>query len=192
MKASSSKTYTFDPKNPVKTIGGANLTFERGPMDQRPIGTRPDYLRFETKPLEKDVMVAGTVKINLWASTDGPDTDFVVKLVDVYPDGYEAIVLDTALRTRYRNGRMPDQIAMMTPGAPAELRLDLWDTAITFEKGHKIAVHVTSSNSPRIDVNPNTGANPGPGVKTRVAKNTIYMDADHPSALRLPVLYLPQ
>jgi uncharacterized protein len=128
----------------------------------------------------------------LWASTDGPDTDFVVKLVDVYPDGYEAIILDTAIRARYRNGRMPDQIEMMTPGAPEKFTLDLWDTAITFEKGHRIAVHVTSSNYPRIDANPNTGANPGPGVKTRVARNTIYMEASKPSALQLPVLVLPE
>ena len=84
-------------------------------------------------------------------------TDWVVKLVDVYPDGYEAIILDSAIRTRYRNGRMPDQIEMMTPGAPEKLTIDLWDTAITFEKGHRIALHITSSNSPRFEVNPNTG-----------------------------------
>jgi predicted acyl esterase len=186
------KVYMFDPKNPVQTIGGANLTFDRGPMDQRPIGQRQDYLRFQTAPLEKDVVIAGPVSMDLWASTDGPDTDFVVKLVDVYPDGYEAIILDTAIRTRYRNGRMPDEIAMMTPNAPEKLTLDLWDTAITFEKGHRIAVHVTSSNYPRIDANPNTGANPGPGVKTRVAKNTIYMDASKPSAIQLPILVLPE
>jgi hypothetical protein len=116
----------------------------------------------------------------------------VVKLVDVYPDGYEAIILDSAIRTRYRNGRMPDQIEMMTPGAPTMLTIDLWDTALTFEKGHRIAVHVTSSNSPRIDVNPNTGGNPGKDAKTRVARNTIYMDAPRPSAIQLPILYLPE
>jgi predicted acyl esterase len=186
------KTYSFDPKNPVKTYGGANLTFERGPMDQRPIGSRQDYLKFQTPVLDKDVIVAGEIFADLWASTDGPDTDFMVKLVDVYPDGYEAIVLDTALRTRYREGRMPDQVKMMTPGAAEKLRLDLWDTMITFEKGHRIAVHVTSSNSPRFDVNPNTGENPGPNAKPRVAKNTIYMDASKPSAIQLPVLTLPQ
>jgi putative CocE/NonD family hydrolase len=128
--------------------------------------------------------------VELWASADGLDTDFMVKLVDVYPDGYEAIVLDSAMRTRYRNGRAADDVAMMTPGAPEKLTIDLWDTAITFEKGHKIAVHVTSSNSPRFDVNPNTGANPGPTAKTRIAANTVFMDATRPSAIRLPVLPL--
>jgi predicted acyl esterase len=183
-----SKTYSFDPKNPVKTIGGANLTFDRGPMDQRPIGARPDYLKFQTQTLTQDVTVAGAIFADLWASTDGPDTDFMVKLVDVYPDGYEAIVLDSALRTRYRNGRMPDQIKMMTPGASEKLPIDLWDTFLTFEKGHRIQVAITSSNAPRLDVNPNTGENPGPGAHPRVAKNTIYMDAAKPSVIRLPVL----
>jgi uncharacterized protein len=190
--ASASKTYLFDPKKPVQTIGGANLTFERGPMDQRPIGRRADYLRFQTPVLETDVAIAGPVTMELWAATDGPDTDFMVKLVDVYPDGYEAIVLDTALRTRYRKGRMPDEVEMMTPGAPEKLTLDLWDTAITFEKGHRIAVHVTSSNSPRFDVNPNTGENPGPNAKPRVARNTIFFDAGKPSAIQLPVIQIEE
>ncbi|MEZ5939054.1 MAG: CocE/NonD family hydrolase [Hyphomonadaceae bacterium] len=187
---SASKTYTFDPANPVPSIGGANLTFERGPMDQRPIGERSDYLRFQTPVLDKDVAIAGPVTMNLWAATDGPDTDFMVKLVDVYPDGYEAIVLDSALRTRYRDGREIDEIKMMTPGKPEQLSIDLWDTAITFEKGHRIAVHITSSNYPRFDLNPNTGENPGPNAKPRAAKNTVYFDATKPSSLDLPVIYL--
>jgi putative CocE/NonD family hydrolase len=191
-QASASKTYSFDPRKPVQTLGGANLTFVRGPMDQRPIGGRADYLKFETPVLDTDVVIAGPVTMDLWAATDGPDTDFMVKLVDVYPDGYEAIVLDSALRTRYRKGRGPDDIAMMTPNAPEKLTLDLWDTALTFEKGHKIAVHVTSSNSPRFDVNPNTGENPGPNAKPRVARNTVFFDASRPSAIRLPVVYLPE
>ena len=81
---------------------------------------------------------------------------------------------------------------MMTPNAPEKLTIDLWDTAITFEKGHQIAVHVTSSNFPRFDVNPNTGENPGKDAKTRVARNTVFMDAAKASAIRLPVIYLPE
>jgi predicted acyl esterase len=182
--------YRYDPANPVPTVGGANLTFERGPMDQRAIPERGDYVRFQTQPLDKDVVIAGPVKVELWGATDGKDTDFMAKLVDVYPDGYEAIVLDAPIRARYRNGRMPDQIRMMTPGAPEELDIDLWSTAITFEKGHRIALHVTSSNSPRFEVNPNTGEAPGEHrLKPRAAFNTIYMDPAHPSALVLPVIY---
>ena len=184
-----SVTYSFDPQNPVQTIGGANLTFDRGPMDQRPIGEREDYLRFQTPALDEDVVIAGPVSADLWVATDGPDTDFMVKLVDVYPDGYEAIILDGAMRTRYRNGRGQDEIELMNPGAPAKLTIDLWETAMTFEKGHRIAVHVTSSNAPRFDVNPNTGENPGPKATKRIAKNTLFMGASMASAIRLPIIY---
>lgn len=183
-------SYRFDPARPVETFGGANLTFERGPMDQRAVGQRQDYLRFQTPVLEKDVAIAGPVKMELWAATDGPDTDFVVKLVDVYPDGYEALVLDAPVRTRFRDGRMPGEVRMMTPGAPEKLTIDLWPTALTFEKGHRIAVHVTSSNAPRFEVNPNTGEAPGSAkLKPRVAVNTVYLDASRPSAIVLPVVY---
>jgi putative CocE/NonD family hydrolase len=85
---------------------------------------------------------------------------------------------------------MPDAVRMMTPGAPEKLTIDLWPTAITFEKGHRIAVHVTSSNSPRFEVNPNTGEAAGAHkLPPRVAANTVYMDAAHPSAIVLPVVY---
>lgn len=183
-------SYRFDPANPVATFGGANLTFDRGPEDQRQVPARQDYLRFQTPVLDKDVAIAGPVKVELYGATDGPDTDFMAKLVDVYPDGYEALVLDAPIRTRYRNGRMPDDVKMMTPGAPEELIIDLWSTAITFEKGHRIAVHITSSNAPRFEVNSNTGEAPGQhGLKPRVAVNSVYVDASHPSALVLPVIY---
>ena len=183
-------SYRFDPANPVQTVGGANLTFERGPMDQRVIAGRADYLRFQTPVLDKDVVIAGPVKVELFGATDGPDTDFMAKLVDVYPDGYEALVLDAPIRTRYRHGRMPDEVRMMTPNAPEELDIDLWSTAITFEKGHRIALHITSSNAPRFEVNPNNGDAPGRSkLPPRVATNSVYMDADHPSALVLPVIY---
>ncbi|HUP23645.1 MAG TPA: CocE/NonD family hydrolase [Thermoanaerobaculia bacterium] len=182
-------TYTFDPKNPVPTVGGANLTLPLGPMDQREIGERGDYLRFETAPLTEDLTIAGRVTVDLWVSTDAPDTDFMVKLVDVYPDGYEALLLDAPLRARYREGRRPEDVKLMEPGKPELLRIDLWSTANVFERGHKIALHVTSSNFPRFEVNPNTGHAPGEEVATpRVARNAIHHGAAFPSALHLPVL----
>jgi predicted acyl esterase len=183
-------SYRYDPANPVQTFGGANLTFDRGPMDQRAVGQRADYLRFTTPVLDKDLTISGPVKVELYGATDGLDTDFMAKLVDVYPDGYEALVLDAPIRARFRHGRMPDQIKMMTPNAPEELDIDLWSTAITFEKGHRLAVHITSSNAPRFEVNPNTGEAAGEHkLPARVATNSVYMDASHPSALVLPVVY---
>lgn len=187
--SSSATTYAFDPANPVPTFGGANLTLPLGPQDQRQIGKREDYLRFQSAPLESDVKISGPVKIDLFASTDAPDTDFMVKLVDVYPDGYEAIILDAPFRARYRNGRKADQIKMMKPGQPEKLSIFLGSTANTFEKGHRLAVHVTSSNSPRFEVNPNTGEPLGQStLPPRVATNSIHHDAEHPSAIVLPVV----
>ncbi len=177
--------YAFDPKNPVPTFGGSNLIGDKGPMDQRAVGERADYLRFQTEPLTDDVAIAGPVTMELYAATDGPDTDFMVKLVDVYPDGYEAVILDNPIRARFRYGRNPEDEQLMTPGIPAKFEIDLWHTAITFEKGHRIAVHVTSSNFPRFDVNPNTGV---PAMESRVATNSIYHDAQRPSAIILPVI----
>ncbi len=185
----SSTTYAFDPDDPVATVGGQNLGLPRGPMDQRAVGERDDYLRFVSAPLEEDLIVAGKIDFELFAATDGPDTDFMVKLVDVYPDGYEALVVDAPIRARYREGRGAGEVAMMEPGESARLDIDLWSIALTFEKGHRIAVHVTSSNFPRFVVNPNTGEAPGSTQKTpRIANNTVFHEADRASAILLPVV----
>jgi predicted acyl esterase len=181
--------YRFDPANPVPTVGGANLQLPLGPMDQREIGQRDDYLRFTSAPLEEDVKIAGSVNFELWAATDAPDTDFMVKLVDVYPDGYEALLLDAPIRCRYREGRRPQDIKRMPEGKPVKLEIPLGGTANIFEKGHRIAIHVTSSNAPRFDVNPNTGHDAGKSDHApREANNSIYHDAKHPSAVVLPVI----
>jgi predicted acyl esterase len=189
--ADAKQSYRDDPAHPVKSVGGANLTQDAGPMDQRAIEHRPDYLRFESQTLTENVAVAGNIKMELFAATDGADTDFIVKLVDVYPDGYEAIILDGPIRARYRNGRLPDDVKMMTPNIPEKLTIDMWETAITFEKGHKIAVHIASTASTKFEVNPNTGEPFGqkPTMAPRIATNLIYFDKDHPSAMVLPVIY---
>jgi predicted acyl esterase len=184
-----SQSYSFDPDNPVPTIGGQNLGRDVGPKDQRAIKPRPDYLRFQTEPLTQDVTVAGHIDMELWAATDGLDTDFVVKLVDIYPDGYEALILDYPLRTRFRFGREVKDVKMMTPGKPELLKIDMWSTANVFEAGHRIGIHITSSNFPRFDVNPNTGGPIGEAkAPRRAARNTIFFDATHPSAIVLPVV----
>lgn len=185
-------TYRFDPAHPVPTFGGANLTFDRGPEDQRQVGQRDDYFRFQTPVLDHDVTVAGPVTVEVYGATDGPDTDFEAKLVDVYPDGYEALVLDAPIRARYRHGRNPDDIEMMTPNAPEKMVIDMWNTALTFEKGHRIALHITSSNAPRFVVNHNNGDTPDHPLPPRVATNSVYMDKAHPTALVLPIVYLDE
>jgi len=184
-----SVTYQFDPANPVPTAGGQNLGADVGPRDQRDIGERQDYLRFQTEELQEDVIVAGHIDMELYVSTDALDTDFVVKLVDIYPDGYEALILDYPLRTRFRNGQNAEDVKLMTPGAVEKLTINMWSTAQTFEKGHRIGVQISSSNYPRFAVNPNNGAALDDlSTPARIASNTIYFDAQRPSAIILPVV----
>ncbi len=182
----STTSYDYDPKNPVPTVGGANLFIKRGPMDQRVIGDRKDVLKFQTPPLSDPIEVTGRVTVELWAESDAPDTDWMAKLVDVYPDGTERLVLDGALRARFREGFTRE--VFMKKGEVYKFTIDLWSTSLIFNRGHRIAVHITSSNDPRFDPNPNTGKPPRADTETRVARNTIHHDRAHPSRLIVPVV----
>jgi putative CocE/NonD family hydrolase len=182
----SKTTYAYDPKNPVPTIGGSNLNIKKGPMDQRAVGNRKDLLKFTTGALDSPVEVTGRVVVELWVESDAPDTDFMAKLIDVYPDGSERLVLDSAFRARFREGF--NREVFMKKGEVYKLTLDLWSTSIIFNKGHRIAIHVTSSNDPRFDPNPNTGKPLRADVETRVANNTVHHDGAHPSRALLPVI----
>ncbi|MDP6652199.1 MAG: CocE/NonD family hydrolase [Gammaproteobacteria bacterium] len=189
MADAASLSYSFNPANPVPTVGGQNLGRDVGPRDQREIGERQDYLRFQTPVLEEDVIVAGHIDMELFASTDVLDTDFVVKLVDIYPDGYEALIPDYPIRMRFRDGQTAADVRLANPGEIEKLNINMWSTAQTFETGHRIGVHVSSSNYPRFAVNPNNGAElDDSDTPARVANNTIYFDAQHPSAIILPVV----
>ncbi len=180
------KTYQFDPKNPVPTYGGANLLTKKGPMDQRPIGQRSDVLKFMTPVLDNPTEVTGALSVELWASSDCPDTDFMAKLVDVYPDGTERIVQDNGIRARFRESFKRE--VFLKKGQPYKFTIDLWSTSLVFNKGHRIAVHISSSNDPRFDPNPNTGKPLRADNETRIANNTIYLDKSHPSRILLPVV----
>jgi predicted acyl esterase len=182
-KARTSKvSYSFDPSNPVETFGGANLYGERGPEDQRQVGERRDYVRFSTAVLSKDLAILGDVTLELFADTDSPSTDFEAKLVDIYPDGYEALVLDSPIRI---NAAANNSVA---PNNPRKWVIDLGSTAITFEAGHRIGLHVTSSNSPRFEVNRNNADTPLRPLPPRIAVNTVYFNSMRPSTLVLPVI----
>src|SRR6266404_8883154 len=178
--------YTYDPKNPVPTVGGGNLFTKKGPMDQRAIGDRKDVLKFVTPVLAAPVEVTGRVTVELWAESDAPDTDFMAKLVDVYPDGSERLVLDSAIRARFREGF--DHEVFMKKGEVYKFNIDLWSTSLIFNKGHRIAIHVSSSNDPRFDPNPNTGKALRADKQTQVATNSIHHDRVHPSRALLPVV----
>jgi putative CocE/NonD family hydrolase len=182
----SADTYIYDPKKPVPSIGGANLSIQKGPMDQRATGERKDILKFVTPVLSSPIEVTGRVRVELWAESDAPDTDWMAKLVDVYPDGTERLVLDSAVMARFREGF--DRQVFMKKGEVYKFAIDLLSTSIVFNKGHRIAIHVTSSNDPRFEVNPNTGNALRADDETRVARNTIHHDRAHPSRVLLPIV----
>jgi putative CocE/NonD family hydrolase len=207
-EAESATTYTFDPQDPVPTIGGAFSStaplFEPGAYHQAerqqifgskppylPLSARPDVVVFQTEPLVADVVVVGPIEVELHASSTAPDTDFTAKLVDVYPpsvdfpSGFEMNVTDGILRARYRNG--PARQELMTPGEVYRFRIEPFPTANVFKKGHRIRIDVSSSNFPRFDVNPNTGEPLGRNRRVKSADNRLYHDAAHPSHVVLPI-----
>jgi len=178
-------TYKYDPSHPVLTVGGQNLVLPKGPADQRKVESRPDVLVFSSEELEEPIEVTGRISAKLYVSSNCPDTDFTVKLSDVYPDGRSMLVTDGILRARFRESFRTEQF--MEPGKVYELNVDLWSTSLVFNKGHRIRVAVSSSNSPRFEPNPNTGRPFRADKQTRIATNTIHVSSEHPSHIRLPI-----
>jgi hypothetical protein len=137
--------------------------------------------------LQQDVEVTGPVTLDMFASTSAADTDFTGKLVDVAPDGTAINLTEGILRARYRESTK-DAPKPITPGQIYEYKIDLWSTSNVFLKGHQIRLEVSSSNFPRFDRNLNTGKDAATSVTMVKATNTVYHDAQHPSALVLPVV----
>lgn len=179
-------TFDYDPDDPVPTLGGNNLIIDMGVRDQRPVEDRSDVLVFTSEPFDRPLEITGPVTVELWASSSSVDTDFTAKLIDVRPDGYAMNLVDGMIRARYRDSASDPEL--MTPGRPYRFTIDLWATSNVFLPGHRIRVEVSSSNFPRFDRNLNTGLPFGEGETGVVANQTVYHDADHPSALVLPVI----
>ena len=207
-EAGASSAYTYDPDNPTPKPGGRNVFPPSGPHDQREIEARKDVIAFETEPLSGDVTVIGPVTATLYASSDARDTDFSVRLCDVYPDGRSMLMCDGMVRARYRDSNVKTKL--MKPGKVYRFTIDLWDTCLTFSKGHRIRVDIASSDAPRFKPNPNgkmgrfpisdlhggVGRTAGNGeapqffrksTKKIVALNTIFHDAAYPSHITLPL-----
>lgn len=198
----------FDPQHPVPTIGGqidSGKEFSPdGPRDQRcnlkifgcdnelPLSSRRDVLVFQTQPLTSDVMVAGTVTVDLWISSSAEDTDFTAKLIDLalpnpdYPWGYAMNLADRIIRVS--SGDDVASPRLLDPGEIRKVTIDLVGTANRFQKGHRIRVDISSSNFPFFDVNPNTGERPGDQTHELRASNTVYHDRRRPSRVNLTVM----
>jgi putative CocE/NonD family hydrolase len=189
-KKESSDKFTYDPANPVPTIGGSLCCdqehYEPGPRDQRAAENRDDVLVYSTKPVAEDMEVTGPVTVELWTKSSAVDTDFTAKLVDVAPNGLALNLTDGILRMRYRDSQ--EKPEMMNPDQVYKITVDLWATSNVFKKGHILRLEVSSSNFPRFDRNLNTGAEQATSREFISATNTILHDAEHPSALVLPVM----
>ncbi len=184
-----SDAYTYDPADPVPTLGG-NLccsSVPSGARDHRPIESRADVLVFSTPVLTQPLEVTGPIALKLYASSSAPDTDWVARLVDVHPDGFVQNLQDGIVRARYRGGRQAPA-ALLEPGRIYEYDIDLWATSNVFLPGHRLRVEITSSNFPRFDRNLNTGEDPATGTRMQAARQVVYHSARYPSHLLLPVI----
>jgi hypothetical protein len=178
--------YTYDPNDPVPSLGGNNLTIKLGVQDQRPVESRSDVLVFTSDVLEQSLDVTGPISVHLWAASSAPDTDFTAKLVDVHPDGYARNLLDGIIRARYRDSASDP--TPIEPGRVYEYVIDLWATSNVFQAGHRIRVEISSSNFPRFDRNQNTGAPFGADAAMNTADQTIHHGGEYASHIVLPII----
>ena len=188
--AESADRYIYDPVNPAPTIGGPlccdSPHLGPGPRDQRPVEARNDVLVYSTPMLSGDLEITGPVTLELFASSSAVDTDFTAKLVDVWPDGFAQNLTEGIIRARYRESQ--EKPTFLNPGQTYKFTVDLWSTSNLFRKGHRLRLEISSSNFPRFDRNLNTGGD-SPSARNPVpATNSIYHDAEHPSALILPAV----
>lgn len=187
----SKKNYIYNPTDPVETLGGTNLiNTNRGPYDQRPVEeNRSDIIHFEYD-VKSPKLITGRILSKLYIKSNCTDTDFTVKLSDVYPDGRVMLISDGIARMRYREGR--DKSVLMDGNMEKvyEILIDLWSTSYLFNSGHKIRVSISSSNYPRFDVNPNTGVKIEPfdeNTTFNYANNSIILAPQYPSGIIFPI-----
>ncbi len=182
--------FTYDPKNPVPTVGGAICCEPKilppGPLDQRKVEGRSDVLVYTSAPLREDLEVTGPVKAVLYVSTSANDTDFTAKLVDVEKDGTALSVCDGIQRLRYRLSL--DKPVFVKRNTAYQISIDVGVTSYQFAAGHRIRLEISSSNFPRFDRNLNSAGPNSDATRMIRAKQTVYHEKIYPSAVILPVI----
>jgi len=179
-------SYRYDPSRPVPFITDPTSSQVGGPDDYASIERRDDVLVYATPPLEEDTEVTGPIRVDLYASSSALDTDFMAKLVDIWPTGFTQRLSDGMVRARFREGM--GRPSLIEPGHIYHYSIDCWNTAQTFKIGHRIGLEISSSAFPKFDRNLNTGAPLGQSFLMEVAEQRIYHDAEHPSAVVLPII----
>jgi putative CocE/NonD family hydrolase len=190
--------YAYDPADPVPTIGGVNSVMLMtqgaetpilpGPRDQRVLEARPDVLSYTSDALQRDLEVVGAVEMVLYAASSARDTDWIVRLCDVWPDGRAIFITEGIVRARYRGGVDGDTVELLEPGEVAEYRIRCYPTANVFPRGHRLRLDVTSSSFPRFSRNLNTGEDVGTGTRMEIAQQTVLHTDRYPSHVVLPVI----
>ncbi len=173
--------FCYDPTNPTPAIGGAVLSSQSGPRDQRSLEARPDVLTFTSPPLARDLDVIGPVRLVVYSCANRDHFDLVGRLCDVYPDGRSINICDGIIRAR------PDSDAIQ-PNGSRRIEIDLTATAQRFRAGHRIRVQLAGGGSPRWGPHPGVDCPYGQCQGGSVIEHWIYHDADHPSALILPIV----
>lgn len=184
--------FVYDPALPIPTVGGGNLLLPKcGPQDQSSVEDRFDVLKFTSDALVSSVAVTGKIAVTLFVSSNVTDTDFVVKVTDVFPASTKSmLVQDGIVRMRWRDGPMAQSPSLMTPGTVYNVTVSLGPTSYVFNPLHRIRVTVASSNFPRFSANPNNGKPLVGGGDSVTAVQTVWHDVIHQSHLELPVVSL--
>ncbi|MGV8813111.1 MAG: CocE/NonD family hydrolase [Gelidibacter sp.] len=182
-------SFVYDPMNPVTSLGGnvccTGNAVQGGAFDQQKMEERPDILVYTTDVLKEGVEVTGFIESTLYVSSDAKDTDFTIKLIDVYPDGTAYNLDETIQRVRYREGY--EKEVFMEGGKVYKVDLTPMSTSNYFKKGHRIRIEISSSNFPRFGRNMNTGGNNYDETEGVIAENQVHHSSKYPSQIRLPI-----
>ncbi|MBT8300266.1 MAG: CocE/NonD family hydrolase [Maribacter sp.] len=182
--------FTYDPMNPVTSYGGnvccTGNAVKGGSFDQQVMETRNDILVYTSNTLEEGIEVSGSIETTLYVSSDAKDTDFTVKLIDVYPDGSAYNLDETIQRVRYREGY--DKEVFMEKGKVYKVNLSPMSTSNYFKKGHRIRIEISSSNFPRFARNLNTGGTNFDEKEGVIAHNKVHHSNKYPSQIRIPIV----
>ncbi len=177
-------TYTYDPRDPVMTLYTG--PGQQVPLDQRALQHRRDILSYATPPLAAPLEVTGPITVTLWAASSARDTDFVVKLMDVWPDGFTQELCHGIVRARYRESYT--EPTLIEPDAVYQYTIQVNPTSNCFLPGHRLRIDITSSDFPNFDRNHNTGAHEYADGEVVAARQTIFHDHSRPSHVTLPVI----
>jgi len=193
--ADTADRFTYDPMDPVPTRGGYRVTSDPeglgGSFDQRKIEERPAVLVYTSEPFKEGVEVTGWIVPTLYVSSDAKDTDFTVKVIDVYPDGRAYNLDESIQRMRYRDG-YDKPVVWMEPGKVAKVTFQPLATSNYFDVGHRLRLEVSSSSFPLYERNLNTGGRNYDEEKGVVAQNAVHHSVQYPSAVTIMVLRGPK